>query len=407
MSDKLKIAICGTRGIPACYGGFETFAEELSTRLVQRDNSVRVYGRKHLIDYKDKFYKGVEIKLLPAPKHKYLETIIHSFLSLVDLVRNPVDVILVCNGANSPLLFLFKLFSKTPVVINVDGIERKRAKWNRFGKLWYLLGEYCSVKFANSFISDAEVIREYYQDKYGESSIVIPYGCKEISKNVLNDKLSSLELNSNDPLFKDLNIEPGKYILFVSRLEPENNAHIAIKAYKELIKSNKELSKYKLLIVGDAPYSKEYISDLKKHESPNIIFSGAIYGEGYKLLQSFARIYIQATEVGGTHPALVEAMGFANCVLFNSTPENIEVLSGTGIAYSFNDISDLKDKINNIIENDSEILKYRKLSYLRAQEQYSWKKVTNDYEQYLRLVSTKKSKNKTTEIKDNKKIAQQ
>ena len=101
MSDLLKIAICGTRGIPACYGGFETFAEELSTRLVSKGNSVRVYGRKHLIDYDEKYYKGVEIKLLPAPKHKYFETIIHSLLSLYDLIKNPVDVILLCNGANS------------------------------------------------------------------------------------------------------------------------------------------------------------------------------------------------------------------------------------------------------------------------------------------------------------------
>ena len=114
----MKIAICGTRGIPACYGGFETFAEQLATRLVERGHDVVVYGRKHVIDWDQPFYKGVKIRLLGAPRHKYLETPVHALASYVELLRNKVDVVLSCNAANSPFLWVLNL-GGMPVAVNL------------------------------------------------------------------------------------------------------------------------------------------------------------------------------------------------------------------------------------------------------------------------------------------------
>ena len=195
---KLKIAICGTRGIPACYGGFETFAEELSTRLVERGHSVRVYGRSHVIDYSESSYKGVEIELLSAPKHKYLETPVHTFKSFLHLLSNPVDAVLICNGANSPFAWIPRFLGRTPITINVDGIERLRGKWNSLGKLWYLLGEFCSVLFANIMISDAEVIREYYKDRYKKDSVVLRYGYRNVPEESVQSKIKDTNIGLDD-----------------------------------------------------------------------------------------------------------------------------------------------------------------------------------------------------------------
>ena len=389
MNAKLKIAICGTRGIPACYGGFETFAEEISKRLVERGHQVRVYGRKHVISYDKQYYNGAEIVLLYAPKHKYLETVIHSFLSFIHLLKNKVDVVLVCNGANSPMIWIPRFLGGMPVVVNVDGIERNRGKWNILGRLWYRLGEICSVYLSNSFISDADVIRDYYQDTYKRASVVIPYGHREIEKNSLEKKLkgTKIEILKGQGMFDELGIESNKYLLYVSRLEPENNAHIVIKAYNQ-IKS----AKMPLVIVGDAPYANEYKSYLKSIAGDGVVFAGFRFGDSYQELQKNAYLYIQATEVGGTHPALVEAMGYANCILVNSTPENLEVVSDTAIAYDFNCSDSLAEKISVLLSNQDLLIKYRNLAYNRAKMHYSWDKITLDYEQFLSDLTRKNIK---------------
>lgn len=407
MNSKLKIAICGTRGIPACYGGFETFAEEISKRLVLRGHDVVVYGRKHIITHQEKFYNGVELRLLPAAKHKYLETVSHTFLSFLDLLKNKVDVVLVCNGANSPLVWIPRFIGGMPVVVNVDGIERNRGKWNALGRIWYRLGELCSVFLANRFISDAEVIRRYYQETYNRSSIVIPYGFRAIENEFITAKISgqSTPLSKGHGMFSELNIEPGKYLLYVSRLEPENNAHIVIKAYNRLRKENK--ISMPLLIVGDAPYANKYKEELKSIAGEGIVFAGFRFGDSYQELQKHAYLYIQATEVGGTHPALVEAMGYANCILVNSTPENLEVVDGCAIPYEFNNDISLANKILEVTSNQDLMLEYRKKAYNRAESSYSWDKITLDYEQFLSDLARKKAFSADTPQKSNLEQANQ
>lgn len=396
----MKIAITGIRGIPACYGGFETFAEELSTRLVQRGHEVIVYGRKHVIKYAEPLYRGVNIRLLPAPRHKYLETPVHSLLSFIEILRRRVDVVLVCNAANSPFLWILRL-ARIPTVVNVDGIERKRAKWNILGKLWYRLGEFSSVLFASELVSDAEVIRSYYREKYRRDSTVIRYGYSEAlgGKSISGEPLARTRIlgkkTSGDDgltsrlaegnIFQELRIAPGRYLLYVSRLEPENNAHRVIAAYNKL---PLELQRRPLLIVGDAPYAKDYILGLRSQAGNNIHFLGFRFGEDYQLLQLGAYLYIQATEVGGTHPALVEAMGYANCIVANDTPENREVLGNAGMYYRKNDEHDLSQILRFLVANEQQVLSYRKAALLRAEANFSWPEIVNEYEQLFQHLLT-------------------
>lgn len=353
----------GTRGVPARYGGFETFAEQLSTRLAARGHEVLVYGR---CSFRDSWGKreplhGVLRRNTPTIFHKYLETPIHAFTSALDLLLQPIDIILLCNGANAPLAPIM-LCKRVPLVINVDGIERNRAKWNRLGKAWYLLGEHCSVRLATRIVSDAAVIAEYYRDHHHVDSTVIPYGVHPVAR-------------TPGAALKEFNLVPGSYLLYVSRLEPENNALGVIEAYKTL------QTEMPLVIVGDAPYATEYKQRLRHAAAGcTIIFTGFQFGEVYQELQSNCYLYIQATEVGGTHPALIESMSYGNCVVANGTPENIEVVGESGIIFEKNNFTHLASIIRELIANPQTVAKFGASAAARVAEHYSWDSVVMRYE---------------------------
>jgi len=283
-----------------------------------------------------------------------------------------------------------------PVAINLDGIERKRAKWNAVGRAWYAFGELCSVLFGSKLIADAEMIAEYYAQVYRAKTSIIRYGCIAVSPEEIASKLehaSGFELRqsallgegcsifSELPVFSESAVAPGGYFLYVSRLEPENNAHRVIASYNALPTEIK--LKFPLLIVGDAPYAKDYITGLHREAGEGIHFLGYRFGEQYRALQLGAYAYIQATEVGGTHPALVEAMGFGNCVLANTTPEHSEALANAGLYYAKNNLAELTSLMRSVAGNPELVLEKRKAAYQRAQKEFSWERITNDYEELL------------------------
>lgn len=388
----LRIAICGTRGIPACYGGFETFAEELGTRLVNRGHRVVVYGRSHVINYTERYYRGVEIRLLGAPRHKYLETPVHTLRTFIHLLTRPVDVVLLCNAANSPFVWLPRLRGY-PVAINVDGVERKRAKWSSVGKLWYRLGEISSVLFASRVVSDADVIRDYYRETYRCDSTVVRYGYRKGSDDEVDRRLAGdppRMTEERTALFRQLAIEPNGYLLYVSRLEPENNAHRVIAAYESL---PEEAKKMPLVIVGDAPYAAEYIASLRQIAGPSVRFAGGRFGGAYTTLQLGCYAYIQATEVGGTHPALVEAMGYGSCIIANDTPEHREVIAEAGVLYRKNDVADLASRIGELIAAPATVRTLQRRAVERARTLFDWEHICDQYESlFFELTADKAGK---------------
>lgn len=363
---KYRIALMGTRGIPARYGGFETFAEQLSTRLVARGHEVIVYGRCSFFDrwgVRDPT-EGVERRVTPTIFHKYLETPLHAFTSALDLLTQRVDAILLCNAANSPFAPIL-LCKRVPLLINVDGIERNRAKWNKLGKAWYLLGEHSSVRLATRVVSDAKVIAEYYQNQYGIDSTVIPYGVHPVRRDAGATLL-------------EFGLSAGRYLLYVSRLEPENNALGVIEAYAAL---NTDVP---LVIVGDAPYATEYKQRLRSAaKGHNVIFTGFQFGEAYQELQSNCYLYIQATEVGGTHPALIESMSYGNCVIANGTPENIEVVADAGVIFEKNNFSNLAAILRELLVEPQTVSDLGKRAAGRVAQHYSWDSVVAQYEDLL------------------------
>jgi glycosyltransferase involved in cell wall biosynthesis len=357
----LKIGILGTRGIPAHYGGFETFAEECGAGLAARGHSVVVYCRSHYVPRGLHQHRGVSLVVLPTLRWKYTDTIVHTFFSSFHALFQRFDVILICNAANSIFALLPRLFG-VPVAVNVDGIERRRRKWNWLGKSYYWVSEHFSLWFPNAIVSDAKVIEDYYRERYGAASVFIPYG-------------AAVERPQGRSVLNTLGLEPSEYFLYVSRLEPENNAHLVVHAF-ERVRTEK-----RLLVVGDAPYAADYIQKLKLTKDPRIQFPGSVYGEGYRELLAHAFCYIHATEVGGTHPALIEAMGQGNLVVANGTPENQEVIENAGICYKKNDIEDLARFLQDINDNPSKYQPLRTAARTRVEENYSWSSVVTRYEQ--------------------------
>jgi glycosyltransferase involved in cell wall biosynthesis len=356
----MHLAILGTRGIPANYGGFETFAEHLSTRLAARGHQVTVYCRAHYISPRQIAYQGVRLQVLPTIRHKYFDTVIHTFLSALHAVRYRYDAALICNAANAPFAPILRL-TGTPVAINVDGLEHKRKKWNWIARQYYLLAERLATILPTETVTDARVIQDYYLSRYGAESTMIAYGA-EVERRI-------------DPLVRRWRVEPNRYVLYVSRLEPENNAHLVIEAFKRV------RTAHKLLIVGDAPYARDYIKSLKMRarRDKRIVFTGFVFGQDYRALQQNAYCYVHATEVGGTHPALLEAMGFGNCVLTLAAPENIEAIGDAGIAYL--DENDLTEKLQRVLRDGSLVQSFRNRAQARVQHMYDWDYVVDRYEE--------------------------
>ena len=357
----MKLAILGTRGIPANYGGFETFAEELSTRLAARGHDVTVYGRSNNIRYEGKEYRGVKLVILPTIGTKHLDTVSHTFLSVVHAIPRRFDVALICNAANA-IFAVIPRITGTPVALNVDGIERKRRKWGLAGRTYYRISEYLATLIPNVIVTDAAVIKEYYRKEYGVSSQMIAYGAE-------CDRQLTTEIQDR------LGVKPREYVLYVSRLEPENNAHLVIKAY-ESVRTDKPL-----LIVGDAPYAHEYIASLKATRDTRVHFPGALYGVSYRELQSHAYVYVHATEVGGTHPALIEAMGAGNCVLVFDTPENREVVGDSGLFFSGPE--ELSRLLQLAVNDPGLVEDFRVKARARAVANYSWDAIADEYERLL------------------------
>ena len=345
------------------YSGFETCVEQLGQRFVERGHEVTVYCRSHHIAFEGDFYKGMKLVKLPTVTNKYFDTIVHSFISSLHALTKGYDIALYFIAGNSPVTWIPRLMG-TKTILNVDGLDWKREKWPTLAKKYIQFAEYLATKLPTQYLTDSRVVQGYYVDRFNNKPSYIPYG-------------SEIEILPPGETLAQFGLEPEQYILFVGRLVPENCVHHLVAAFRGLE------TDLKCVIVGDAAYADKYIASLKKlaEGDERIVFTGYVFGKGYHELGSNARIFVETSGVGGTHPALVEAMAFKSCVVVYDTPENLETIGDTGFAYNGKEGADnLRKVLGQLLEDTNLVDRYSELAWQRAQTNFSWETVTDAYE---------------------------
>lgn len=357
----MKVAILGTRGIPARYGGFETLAEQLANRLAERGHLVTVYCRRPFTRPDDVLHPGVRRVILPTISRKHFDTIFNTFLSVFHVGFGKAEAVLLCNVGNSPLAWIPRLLGK-PTVLHVDGLDRKRKKWKWVARQYLLLCEFLAAYTPTRLLTDAVAIRDYYRQRYGRDSAMIAYGAEV-------PHLPQVPWHEHD-----FDVPQRRYILYVCRLEPENNPELVIRAYSNL------KTDWPLVVVGDNKYTPGYVDRLKALAGPNVRFAGAVYGPRYWELQNNAGLFVSAFEVGGIHPSLVEAMAAGNTLLYLDTKENHEAVGDCGVAFR-PDVDELAAAMQRLLDASHLRDELARKALARATELYSWERVVDQYEQ--------------------------
>lgn len=353
-----KIAIIGTVGVPANYGGFETLTEHLIENL-KNEYDITVYcsGKKYTKPERKKEYKGAKLVYLPLDANG-IQSIPYDSLSILHAIRY-ADVLLILGVAGAWLLPLVRLFTRKKIIISIDGIEWKRDKWNLFAK-WYLFwAESKAVKHSHIDISDNEAIQDYTAARYGTLSRIIEYGADH-----------TLKVDITEEAIKTYPFLNHFYAFKVCRIEPENNVHIVLDAFSKT-------PKVPIVMVGNWDKS-EYGKQLKSNYSSfkNIYILDPIYDqEKLDILRGNAGIYIHGHSAGGTNPSLVEAMYLGLPILAYGVSYN-RVTTENKALY-FEDLNGLQSHIENLdIEKLANIGK--KMDEI-AKRRYTWSHIAFKY----------------------------
>jgi glycosyltransferase involved in cell wall biosynthesis len=367
----MRIAILGTRGIPASYSGFETAAEQLASRLTERGHEVFVYCRPHVVDRRLKEWKGARLVHLPTIRNKYLDTFTHTLLSALHAARRVrPDVALFFIAGNSPMCLITRR-AGIPTVINVDGLDSDRSKWPPLAKAYLRFAERNAPRWADTALTDSEAVAEVFEARYGRRIGVIPYGVEDPGE-------------AGVETLERLGLRPREYILFVGRLEPENNPHVLVEAFSRI--PMERTNGMKLVVVGGAPYAGEYIKQVHRAGDPRVLFPGYVFGRGYWELQRNAYAFCAPTEVGGTHPVILEALAAGNCVIVNDHAPNVETVGDAGLTFSGREgVPSLAAQLEHILDEPEVVDTYRVRARERARR-YDWDSVTDEYEALLERV---------------------
>ena len=357
----MRIAMIGTRGVPAAYGGFETAVEEVGWRLVDCGHEVTVYTRGSA--KREQSYRGIRIVHLPSIPQKQLETLSHTGLSTLHaVVRQRPDVAFVFNAANAPFLPLLRA-RRIPTALHMDGLEWKRAKWGPRGRAYYRWAEQFGVRHADALIADAPGIADYYQHQFGAPTELIRYGAP-IQEQAPTQGLGQLDLRS------------GQFHLVVARFEPENHVLEIVEGY------HRSAATRPLIVVGAAPYAAEYTREIERIAASDtrIRLLGGVYDQGLlDELYFHAYTYLHGHSVGGTNPSLLRAMGAGTAVIAYDVVFNQEVLDGQG--WYFSGPSEVSRALDAAEHDEGKVRLVGGGARLRAGEDFSWEAVTRAYEE--------------------------
>jgi glycosyltransferase involved in cell wall biosynthesis len=363
----MKIAILGIRGLPSTYSGYETFIGELAPRLVQRGHEVTIYCRKALFSERPPEHLGLKMVYLPSFEHKFLSTLSHSAFAITHASLRRFDLVFVVNAANGMFGFIPRLLGK-PCVLNVDGMEWLRPKWNKVGKFVFKNSARLGTWFYHEIVTDAEEMHRLYARQFGIDSTYIAYG-------------ANIESSTQPEVLAEYGLEPRGYYLIASRMVPDNNADLIVEAF---VKSG---SPRTLAVAGGADYKgnlieRAFMDKLKSLANDRVKFLGHVGKPGHvKELHCNCFGYIHGHQFGGINPSLLKALGYGNLIFALNTPFNAEVLDNGkhGILYEKNS-DDLAARIKALEADLPGAEDFRRRAPDRIRERFTWEQITDQYE---------------------------
>jgi glycosyltransferase involved in cell wall biosynthesis len=360
----MRVAMIGTRGVPARYSGFETAVEEVGSRMVRMGHDVTVYCRTQPgSEDPGPVYRGMARVVLPSVRSKTMETLSHTALSTARIVAGAApDAVFMFNAANAVLIPALRL-RRIPVATHVDGLEWKRAKWSGLGQSYYRRAEELAVRWSDALIADAEGIAQYYRDQFDAPTELLSYGAP-ILRGIGSDQLDRYGLR------------PSGYHLVVARFEPENHVDVIVAGYR---RSGAELP---LVVVGSAPYSTDYIRRVEAlaADDPRIRLVGAVWDQDLlNQLYAHAATYLHGHSVGGTNPSLLRAMGAGAPVIAYDVVFNREVVGAE--LPTFTTAESVAERVMWAEANGQWMRAHGRAGQARAEAVYRWDDVAEGYAQ--------------------------
>ncbi|WP_081146617.1 DUF1972 domain-containing protein [Niastella vici] len=372
----LRIGILGTRGIPNHYGGFEQFAEYLSTGLVDKGHEVFVYN-SHNHPYNSNTWKNVQLIHCFDPEYQLgsFGQFIYDLNCILDARRRNFDVILMLGFTSSSAWGWFYPQQST-LIFNMDGLEWKRTKYSKPVQKFLMLAEKLAVRFSHYHIADSVVIQSYLKNKYSIPSEHIPYGAE-------------VHTNEEESLLQEYNVTKNEYFILMARMAAENNIEMILDGFHA---SN---STKKFLVVGSVDNKLGRYLVQKFKDDNRIVFTGGIYNHPQKIhsLKTYSSLYFHGHSVGGTNPSLLEAMASRASIAAHDNPFNRAVLHQD--AFYFSSYEQVKEIIENPYRNSQKMAMVNN-NLKRIREQFNWDNVINKYEDFLqRCVMERESRSLT------------
>ena len=363
----MRIGIVGARGMSLpgrTFGGFETFITGLAPRLAARGHEVTVYARKYLYPKHPAEYQGVRLRWLPALEGKVLGTPTHTLLAMLDAAWRKFDAMLVVNPGNGLHCLVPRLLTRTRLAMNVDGVEWERGKWGHVGRWYFRAAARASTKICHVIVGDSQAIADLYRREFGSSAVFIPYAFEPREP-------------GDASRVRRLGLEPRGYYLLVGRLIPENNIDFIVEEFAS------GASQRLLVVVGGTNYRSAFHRRLASFASRGVRFLGHI--DDMELLWDLyghAYAYVHGHSVGGTNPALLQAMATATCPVVFDVVFNREVVGDAGIPFT-RQPGNLRAVVNSLDGDPTRVACLGQAARRRLVEHYSWERVVPAYELVL------------------------
>lgn len=353
-----KLAIIGSVGVPAKYGGFETLAEFLSLHLGKEYKTTVYCSSKAYKNEKVKTHNRCKLVYIPLEANG-MQSIPYDVLSLAHAFFSS-HVLLVLGVAGSFMFPFIRLFSRKRIIVNIDGIEHRRAKWSPLAKRYLKWAEAVSVRFAHTVVADNQGIREYVKETYGKDAVVIPYGGDHLQTETLTEAV------------KEQYHLPESYAFKVCRIEPENNIHLILEAFKNSDKHLVLIGNWENSTYGRSLYE-------QYHATPNLHLLAPIYNQQVlNQIRNNCSLYVHGHSAGGTNPSLVEAMFMGKPILAYNV--NYNRYTTNGLAMYFSDKEDLQSFLSNGSLMDKDKAKEMR-AY--AEQNYRWDLIAQSYQKII------------------------